>query len=109
MNTHPRYKHDAQLAEALQAALVPLQPPAGLFARLQTQVQQLEKPAPHKLQKWFQKPETPYVGIAGVFMVLMTIALGFRTAGAIICALALAAEAGKQARSARKGRFSQAA
>ena len=109
MNTDQTNKNNAQLVKALQATLVPLEPPAGLLARLQTEMQRLDKPAPRKLQLWLQKPETPYVGIAGLFMVLMTVALGFRTAGAIIGAIALAAEAGKQARSGRKGRFTQAA
>ena len=92
-----------RLQKALEAALIPLEPPQSLLVQLQSHVRTLgETPAPRpSLAAWFGSRETPYVGIAGVFMVLMTIALGFRTAGSIIGAIALAGEINKQLREKR--------
>ncbi len=83
---------------ALGAALTSVAPPKELLGRLQVRIKELKPELPSLIGKQV-RPNWTYIGMAGLFTLLMTVAVGFRTSGSIVGAIALMNEMNRQVKS----------
>jgi hypothetical protein len=86
------------IEQSLQTALTPVRPSRELLERLQDRVKGLApaaRPLPTRAEDPL-RPNLTFLGLAGVFTLLMTLAVGFRTAGSIVGGLTLLSELNRQ-------------
>jgi len=98
------------IEQSLQAALTPVRPSRELLERLQDRVRNLA-PAARALPARAADPLHPnltFIGLAGVFTLLMTLAVGFRTAGSIVGGLTLLSELNRQMKARKTERLTPA-
>jgi hypothetical protein len=96
-----------EVETALQAAFTQVHPPREVLQRLQVRVQDIARSAHRPAAKTDagRQQNLTFIGLAGVFAVLVTLAVGFRSAGSIIGALTLANEVNRQMKSRKSNRL----
>ena len=93
------------IERALQTALKPVHPPRDLLDKLQSRIKDMS-PAARSLPVRIierDRPNLTFLGLAGLFTLLMTLAVGFRTAGSIVGVLALMNELNLQIKTRKTG------